>query len=143
MSRIEDALTRQVAEDIGKMIFDVLKTWHKEGKRRVRDQLSEERDEARREKAEAASEMFVNEASFLVMAEAIAHVRGGSNLPFNARRLFYVVQDSIAEHTTREFHPDNGYKYFCSDILQDYQRQYGKIEGLYYDPRGRPPACMV
>src|SRR5215217_1585630 len=127
----------RVAEEIGETMFAVLKPWHEEGKRRVRDQLKEERAKARKEKAEAPDEMFLNEASFLVLPEAIAHVRGGSSLPFNARRLFYAVRDRIQEHTTREFHPDTGYDYFRDTILQDYQREHGKIEGLYYDPRGR------
>jgi len=127
----------RVAEEMGETMFAVLKPWHEEGKRRVRDQLKEERAKARKEKAEAPDEMFLNEASFLVLPEAIAHVRGGSSLPFNARRLFYAVRDRIQEHTTREFHPDTGYDYFRDTILQDYQREHSKIEGLYYDPRGR------
>src|SRR5215207_3007974 len=127
----------RVLGEIGETMFAVLKPWHEEGKRRVRDQLKEERAKARKEKAEAADEMFLNEASFLVLPEAIAHVRGGSSLPFNARRLFYAVRDRIQKHTTREFHPDTGYDYFRDTILQNYQREYGKIEGLYYDPRGR------
>src|SRR5215217_7998976 len=127
----------RVAEEIGETLFAVLKPWHEEGKRRVRDQLKEERAKARKEKVETPDEMFLNEASFLVLPEAIAHVRGGSSLPFNARRLFYAVRDRIQEHTTREFHPDTGYDYFRDTILQGYQREHGKIEGLYYDPRGR------
>src|SRR5215204_6654747 len=127
----------RVGEEMGETMFAVLKAWHEEGKRRVRDQLKEERAKARKEKAEAADEMFLNEASFLVLPDAIAHVRGGSRLPFNARRLFYAVRDRIQKHTTREFHPDTGYDYFRDTILQDYQREYGKLEGLYYDPRGR------
>src|SRR5215212_283435 len=127
----------RVMRDVGQTMFSGLKPWYEEGKRRVRDQAKEERARARKEKAEATDEMFLNEASFLVLPEAIAHVRGGSSLPFNARRLFYAVRDRIQEHTTREFHPDTGYDYFRDTILQDYQREHGKIEGLYYDPRGR------
>ena len=91
----------RVMREVGQTMFSGLKPWYEEGKRRVRDQAKEERARARKEKAEATDEMFLNEASFLVLPEAIAHVRGGSSLPFNARRLFYAVRDRIQEHTTR------------------------------------------
>src|SRR4051812_47674591 len=81
--------------------------------------------------------MPLNAACYKVMKRAARHVSGGGRLPYSARRLFYAVRDMIEEYTANEFSQDNGYQYFQSTILQDYQREYGKLAGLYYDPRGR------
>jgi DNA topoisomerase 6 subunit A-like protein len=40
------------------------------------------------------------------------------------------------EHTAKRLDPEKGYDTF-KGILDAYQRERGKIEGLYYDPRGR------
>src|SRR5215211_1382642 len=127
----------RVMRDVGQTMFSGLKPWYEEGKRRVRDEAREERRRAQKEKAEIAGEMPLNEACFLVMDEAVSPVSGNGSLPYNARRLFYAVRDRIQKHTANTFHPDTGYDYFRGTILQDYQREHGKLEGLYYDPRGR------
>ena len=120
---------------IGHVMFSVLEPYYKEGKKRVRDEITNKRADAAAERS--SSEMPLNAACFKVMHAAAEHVSGGGQLPYSARRLFYAVRDMIKEHTANEFSQDNGYQYFQSTILQDYQREHGKLEGLYYDPRGR------
>src|SRR5215203_7318459 len=120
---------------IGHVMFSVLEPYYKEGKKRVRDEITNKRADAAAERS--SSEMPLNAACFKVMHAAAEHVSGGGQLPYSARRLFYAVCDMIKEHTANEFSQDNGYQYFQSTILQDYQREHGKLIGLYYDPRGR------
>src|SRR5215217_6638662 len=120
---------------IGHVMASVLDPYYKEGKKRVREEISGKRAAAAAERS--SSEMPLNEATYKVMERAAEHVSGGGRLPFSARRLYYAVRDMIKEYTTNEFDQDNGYRYFQSTILQDYQREYGKLKGLYYDPRGR------
>jgi len=122
-------------EAIGHVMASVLDPYYKEGKKRVREEISGKRAAAAAERS--SSEMPLNEATYKVMERAAEHVSGGGRLPFGARRLYYAVRDMIKEYTTNEFDEDNGYRYFQSTILQDYQREYGKLKGLYYDPRGR------
>jgi len=113
----------------------VLEPYYKEGRKRVREAESGKRAAEAAERS--SSEMPLNEASYKVMRYAAEHVSGGGQLPFSARRLYYVVRDMIKEYTAKEFDQDSGYTYFQSTILQDYQRDYGKLKGVYYDPRGR------
>src|SRR5829696_4419536 len=120
---------------IGHVMFSVLEPYYKEGKKRVRDEITNKRADAAAERS--SSEMPLNAACFKVMERAAEHVSGGGLLPYSARRLFYAVRDMIKEYTANEFSQDNGYQYFQSTILQDYQREHGKLVGLYYDPRGR------
>src|SRR5215216_6442836 len=116
-------------------MFSVLEPYHKEGKKRVREAITNKRASVAAERS--SSEMPLNEASFKVIKAAAEHVSGNNTLPYSARRLFYAVRDMIKEYTANEFSQDNGYQYFQSTILQDYQREHGKLVGLYYDPRGR------
>src|SRR5215213_1141310 len=122
-------------EAVGHLMAFVLDPYYKEGKKRVREEISGRRASEAAERS--SSEMPLNEATFKVMERAAEHVSGGGLLPYSARRLFYAVRDMIKEYTANEFSQDNGYQYFQSTILQDYQREHGKLVGLYYDPRGR------
>ena len=71
------------------------------------------------------------------MPAAVEHTRGGDKLPVGVRRLFYAVRDMIREHTSKRLDGDSSYNYFSQTLVPDYERVHGKIEGLYYDPRGR------
>ena len=123
------------SDAIGHVMASVLEPYYKEGRKRVRDEMTDRRAS---EAAERSSyEMPLNEASYKVIKRAADHVSGDGRLPYSARRLFYAVRDMIREYTANEFSQDNGYQYFQGTILQDYQRERGKLEGLYYDPRGR------
>jgi len=130
--KVKDLPPRQA---IGHVMFSVLEPYYKEGKKRMRDEISGRRADEEAQRSEA--EMPLNAACFEVMGDAAVHVSGNNTLPYSARRLFYAVRDMIKEYTANEFSQDNGYQYFQSTILQDYQREYGKLKGLYYDPRGR------
>jgi hypothetical protein len=122
-------------EAIGHVMFSVIEPYYKEGRKRVREEMTDRRASEAAERS--SSEMPLNAACFKVTAAAARHVSGGDRLPYSARRLFYAVRDMIKEYTANEFSQDHGYPYFQSTILQDYQRAYGKLKGLYYDPRGR------
>src|SRR5215212_306128 len=121
-------------EAMAKVMFAVLEPYHKEAKRRIKDERRAEREASA---AESENAVDLNVACFEVMEEARVHVSGDGTLPYNARRLFYGVRDRIQAITTKRFNSDRGYDYFRNTILQEYQQEHGKLEGLYYDPRGR------
>src|SRR5215212_1891256 len=121
-------------EAMAKVMFAVLEPYHKEAKRRIKDERRAEREASAAESEDAVD---LNVACFEVMEEARVHVSGDGTLPYNARRLFYGVRDRIQAITTKRFNSDRGYDYFRNTILQEYQQEHGKLEGLYYDPRGR------
>jgi len=122
-------------EAIGHVMFSVIEPYYKEGRKRVKEEMTDRRASEAAERS--SSEMPLNAACFKVMEAAAHHVSGNGRLPYSARRLFYAVRDMIREYTANEFSQDSGYTYFQSTILQNYQRERGKLKGLYYDPRGR------
>jgi 5S rRNA maturation endonuclease (ribonuclease M5) len=121
-------------EALARVMCSVLDPYYKEGQRRIKAERRGVREE---KKAEREDLMDLNVACVEVMEAAAGHVSGNGTLPYNARRLFYAVRDRIQALTTKRFNPDRGYDYFRNTILQEYQQKYGKLEGLYYDPRGR------
>jgi hypothetical protein len=50
----------------------------------------------------------------------------------SSRTLYYQVRPLVQRHTSREL----DYTYFSQQLLTEYQKVHGKIDGLYYDPRG-------
>jgi len=119
-------------EAIGNAMFGVLKPYYKEGRRRIKGAKSRAR-EAQRQANAYDKGMPLNAACFEVMTPAVAHVSGAHTLPYGARRLYYRVRELIKQYTDAAL----TYKYFRDTILRDYQRERGKLRGLYYDPRGR------
>jgi len=118
---------------ISEALWAVSKAIYKEEERR----LKRASRPVKEEKPQGEKEPDLKEASFMVMEEAVRHVSGDRTLPYGARRLFYRVRDMIPAVTSKRFHPEKGYKYFSQTVLTEYQQKYGKLEGLYYDPRGR------
>jgi hypothetical protein len=118
---------------IATALWEVSKTLYKEEKRRRKQASSPVKEK----KPPGEREPDQKEAAFMVMEEAVRHVSGNGTLPYGARRLFYRVRDMIPAITSKRFNPDNGYKYFSQTVLTEYQQKHGKLEGLYYDPRGR------
>ncbi len=117
-------------------LWDATKKIYKEEERRRKKAARPSRP-ADRSPKESEDEPDLKAASFSVMNEAVEHVSGGGTLPYGARRLFYRVRDMISSITSKRFHPERGYQYFSQTILTEYQRDHGKLEGLYYDPRGK------
>jgi hypothetical protein len=134
-TRLEGFTTDLEGPAIGKAMFSKLKPYHKEGKRRVKGQRSQERAEEKEERAELDKVSF-KDAIYAVIEEAIVDASSGGAYPFSARDLFYSVRPLYTKHTTKRLDPEKGYDTFKS-ILDTYQEKHGKIDGLYYDPRGR------
>ena len=65
------------------------------------------------------------------MEGAIDKASGGGEYLFSQRQLFYAVRPRVIEDFGKE--PD--YNYFCS-VLTEYEDAFGRVEGLYRDPRG-------
>src|SRR5215212_9121943 len=124
-------MTKQ--KTISEALWAVSKAIYKEEERR----LKRASRPVKEEKPQGKKEPDQKEAAFMVMEEAVRHVSGGGTLPYGARRLFYRVRDMIPVITSKRFNRDGGYNYFSQTILTEYQQKHGKLEGLYYDPRGR------
>jgi len=67
-----------------------------------------------------------------VMTEAIRRQRGGTDLPFSARSLFYKIRPLVQAYTDAELTDT----YCTQQLLPEWQREHGVIEGLYYEARG-------
>jgi hypothetical protein len=127
MAKLDELSPRHA---MGHVMFSVLKPYYKEGKRRIKDARRAQREEAREAREES---MSLVDASYKILPAAATHVSGNGRLPYGARRLYYRVRELIKRYTAAKL----TYKYFRDNILQAYQREKGKLRGLYYDPRGR------
>jgi hypothetical protein len=133
-TRLEGFTDESEGPAIGKAMFSQLKPYHTEGKRRAKGQRSQDKSERR--SAQGGSEVSFKEAIYASMGQAVTDASSGGEYPFSARDLFYSVRPLYVERTTKRLDPEKGYDTF-KGILDAYQEEHGKIEGLYYDPRGR------
>lgn len=124
-----------VADEAAAALAAATKELKQEKKRHDRDARQESsRREQRRRQAAAEQKVTVKDATFAVMAEAVAHVSGDGKLPIPQRNLFYAVRDRVQRYDV-QFNPKTGQDYFRT-LLTQYQQEHGPIPGLYYDPRG-------
>jgi hypothetical protein len=133
-TRLEGFTAHLEGPAIGKAMFSQLKPYHTEGKRRAKGQRSQDKSERR--SAQGGSEVSFKEAIYASMEQAVTDASSGGEYPFSARDLFYAVRPLYVEHTAKRLDPEKGYDTF-KGILDACQEEHGKIEGLYYDPRGR------
>jgi hypothetical protein len=137
-TRLEGFGGDRVGADLGKAMLGQLQPYLREGKRRLRNKRSQEREP--RPKGE--QQMTLKDATAAVLEEAWKHTTGNGSLPVGVRRLFYAVRSRIPALTTNRFDPKTGYKYFSQELLPKYQQRRvdeGKerLAGIYYDPRGK------
>src|SRR5262245_15480146 len=66
------------------------------------------------------------------MPEAIKINTNDGQFPVSKRDMFYKVRDMMQSLTPRELK----YNYFSQDLLNQYQKLYGKIPGLFSESRG-------
>jgi hypothetical protein len=127
------SLSQHLNDLIGKTLWKVSKTVYKEEKDREKDAARQERRE--RQEAELAAkpdkQMALTEAVPIVMMDAFAKAAGNLGV-VSAHTLYYVVRDMIQVHTARTLTSD----YFEQTLLPAYQQEHGRIDGLYYEPRG-------
>jgi hypothetical protein len=131
------AVAGAVAETLG----DATKTLHREYKQAERDaRQSRERAHRDAERArrravhstEPEPRITLKDAVTAVMADAIAEASGGGTLPFPTRNLFYAVRPRIQALTDAELKMN----YFSQTLVVEYEREHGRIPGMYRDPRG-------
>jgi hypothetical protein len=129
-----------VGEDVAEMCAEALhgatKTLRVTAEKRKRDALRAARAEHRRTKS-AEKEASKKELVFRVLPEAIDLTRGGpagapGTLPFSTRSLYYKVRPLLQRYTSK----DLDYGHFAQTLVPEYQRLFGQISGLYYEPRG-------
>ena len=133
-TQLEGFSDSKVGRDLAKAMFSQVKPYYKAGERRVKSKRSRERSERRSE--QGGSEVSFKEAIYASMEQAIFDASSGGEYPFSARDLFYAIRPLYVGYTAKRLDPEKGYDTF-KGILDAYQEEHGKIEGLYYDPRGR------
>ncbi|EGD51734.1 ATP-binding region ATPase domain protein [Thermoanaerobacter ethanolicus JW 200] len=122
----------KIAEDVAKTLWSVCKTIYKERKQREKNAARAERKAMEREKMLKRAQYTVREAVFKVLPEAIEKATGNGKYPVSARTLYYQVRPLIQTYTNKELE----YNYFSQKLLVEYQKTYGVINLIYYDPRG-------
>jgi len=130
-TRLEGFGVPGVAGEVARAMFGPIKPLYKKGRRRVRTSSMRERTPKK-----AGTEVSFKDAIYASMEQAVLDASSGGEYPFSARDLFYAVRPLYVDHTSKRLDPENGYNTF-KGILDAYQEEHGKIEGLYYDPRGR------
>ncbi len=121
----------EIGEAAAELLWATGKTLWAEEERRQKDAAAQQRADQRRLRGRGA-QMFLNDACFLVMNEAVVKATGDGRYQVSAHTLFYHVRPLIQQHTNLELQSD----YFEQKVLPAYQRQRGAIPGLYYEPRG-------
>ncbi|MBM4274123.1 MAG: ATP-binding protein [Deltaproteobacteria bacterium] len=121
-----------MAEAISKALWAAVKNFYKEGEARRRDAAKAQRASYNRLAQHRHSEWTQKDAVFEVLSEAIATATGNGQYPVSARNLYYQVRPLLQDYTSKEL----DYNYFSQNLLIEYQKQHGAIQGLYYDPRG-------
>jgi hypothetical protein len=109
-------------------VTDVTKDWSKLRK-------AEERAAARTDRRTALirpARVTLKEAVFSVMEEAIERTSGAGRVVFPKRNLFYTVRRLIQGRTLEEL----AWKYFEGPLLAAWEKERGRIDGMYCDPRG-------
>ena len=96
-----------------------------QGRQQGRTREQRDASSARRQRQ---NEWTVKDAVFEVLLEA----KEAAGHIVAARTLFYKVRPLVQEYTDKELN----YHYFSQTLLPEYQREYGPLEGLYYEARG-------
>jgi Topoisomerase 6 subunit A/Spo11, Toprim domain len=120
-----------MSEAMTKVLWSVTKTLYEEEQRR-KDGAKAERAARERQRAEQSKRWSMQDAVFQVMTEGWNHASGNGAYSVSSRFLYYAVRKLIQRYTDKSL----DYGYFSQDLLPAYQRQHGKLLGLYYDPRG-------
>jgi hypothetical protein len=123
-----------MARLLAEALWKTTKTLYEEEEKRRQNAAKAARQADARERAATREhpEMTRKEAVFEVLPEAWRHATGDGQYPTSSRFLFYPVRKFIQELTLKPLN----YDYFSQDLIVEYQRQGGKLPGLYYDPRG-------
>jgi hypothetical protein len=119
------------AERIAETLWGAGKELHREGERRRKDAARQERADRQRQ-VDHHETWSLKDAVFQVLPEAVHRATGDGLYPVSSRTLYYQVRPLVQGHTSREL----DYTYFSQQLLTEYQQAYGKIDRLYYDPRG-------
>jgi DNA topoisomerase VI subunit B len=125
-------LPKQVEDLVAKALWSVGKTFHAEGKRREKDAVRQHKREQEREREQKTKEDSLVGACYKCLPDAIRATTADGTLPVSSKDLHYYVRPMIQEHTTKTLK----YPYFDQTILVGFQKKFGKIKGLYHDPRG-------
>jgi hypothetical protein len=125
-------LPEDVEDTVAKALWSVGKTFHAEGKRREKDAVRQYKREQEREREQKPKEDSLVDACYKCLPDAIRDTTADGTLPVSSKDLHYYIRPMIQEYTTKTLK----YSYFDQTVLVDYQKKYGKIKGLYHDPRG-------
>lgn len=123
---------KSISWAIGEAVYACCREFYEHKKREEKDVAKERRKREQKQKEEKATKVNLKDAVFNVLPEAIRKASGNGQYPFSARTLYYQVRPLVQAYTNEELN----YSYFTPPLLIEYQRYYGPITGLYYEPRG-------
>lgn len=116
--------------DLSKLAYLTCKDWFEYKKALERASKQREYHDPRRR----PEKISLRDAVFEVLPDAVEIVSSSGKYPFSARNLYYQIRP-LLQQLDGEI-DELKYEYFTPPLLTEYQEQYGKLEGLYYDPRG-------
>jgi hypothetical protein len=125
-------LPAQVTKAVAGVLRLATKTLHRDGERRRKDAARQAKADRERERPRRTDEPSLYPACCRVMQEAVERVSGTGRYRFSSHTLFYTVRRLIQPYTGKELKP----KYFEQTLLPQFQREFGALPGLYYEPRG-------
>jgi hypothetical protein len=125
-------LPEEVATAAAEALWQVTRTFYREGQRRRRDAARQERADRQRECRPQGKEMFLTEAVPLVMAEALEHATGGK-YRVSRHTLYYSVRPLVQKYTSAELTSS----YFEQELLTQYIQEHPEVaRWVYSEARG-------
>ena len=120
-----------VKEMIGSALWSVCKTIYEEEERREKNATRQEnKDRSGRERGTGRRTPEGDRVSRPAGIDQLCDRQWPVSV--SEHNLYYAVRKMIQKYTSAKLKPE----YFSQTLLTEYQEIYGKIENLYYDPRG-------
>jgi hypothetical protein len=122
-----------MADLLAKALWGAGRTLYREAEQRKKDAAKADRQATARQREEArqSPSMHVKDAVFQVLPEGWRIATDNGRYPTSSRWLFYPVRKLIQSLTDKVLEFD-----YFGRLTVEYQRQGGRLPGLYYDPRG-------
>lgn len=115
---------------IERAMLSALKVFRKEGEKARSDARKVSREVER--ETEKPERTTLRAAVFAELRTGAKQAAGDNALPYSQRTLYYKMRPLVARYTNS----DLDYSYFTQTLIPDFEARYGKLDGLYADPRG-------
>jgi hypothetical protein len=131
--KVKLVMPREVADTFAHVLWQARKELWREDRAADRAARANRRAVEQARKATSRPKMTMKEDVFAVIPEAVRQQRGGASLPFSAHPLFYKIRPLFLQLLPGETLTAS---YCEQDLIPEYEREHGQIEGMYREPRG-------